>query len=193
MLSKIALLAGVTAAGSTEEWKKRTVYQLLTDRFSRGNTQDSACTNLKNYCGGNYKGLIQNLDYIKGMGFDAIWISPVVDNGDEAYHGYYSRDWTKTNDHFGSRQDLIDMVHAAHAKGMWVMVDVVANHVDLCGDDFSKIVPFNSPDHYHKKCQIVDWSNQWQVENCRLADLPDLDQSNAWVRQYLKDWIKDLV
>jgi alpha-amylase len=77
--------------------------------------------------------------------------------------------------------------------GIWVMVDVVANHVAPVESDFSQIYPLNKNEHYHKDCDINDWGNQWQVENCRLARLPDLDQSNSYVRQYLKDWIKNLV
>ena len=68
------------------------------------------------------------------------------------------------------------MVNAAHAKGIWVMVDVVANHVGPVGDDFSQIYPLNKPEHYHNDCQINNWGNQNEVENCRLADLPDLNQ-----------------
>jgi alpha-amylase len=76
---------------------------------------------------------------------------------------------------------------------MYVMVDVVANHVAPIGMDFSKIYPLNKAEHYHDDCQITDWSNQGQVEYCRLADLPDLNQDNDYVRGYLKDWIKNLV
>jgi alpha-amylase len=71
------------------------------------------------------------------MGFDAIWISPVVDNLDPGYHGYWARNWEKINDHFGSEDDLHNLVKAAHAKNIWVMVDVVANHVAPIGQDFS--------------------------------------------------------
>lgn len=73
------------------------------------------------------------------------------------------------------------------------MVDVVANHVGPVGNDFSQIYPLNQASHYHSNCDINDWNNQWQVENCRLAGLPDINQSNSYVRQYLKDWIKNLV
>jgi len=73
------------------------------------------------------------------------------------------------------------------------MVDVVANHVGPVGTDYSKINPFNLAEHYHDICDIYDWNNQWQVENCRLANLPDLKQENWWVTQQLEDWIHDLV
>ena len=49
---------------STEEWKSRTIYQLLTDRFARTDGSTQACGNLSNYCGGTYRGIINKLDYI---------------------------------------------------------------------------------------------------------------------------------
>ena len=73
------------------------------------------------------------------------------------------------------------------------MVDVVANHVGPVGTDYSKINPFNLAEHYHDICDIYDWNNQWQVENCRLANLPDLKQENWWVTQKLEEWIHDLI
>lgn len=73
------------------------------------------------------------------------------------------------------------------------MVDVVANHVAPIGTDYSQIYPLNKAEHYHTDCQIQDWNDQAQVEYCRLADLPDLDQDNTYVRSYLKNWVKNLV
>ena len=140
MLSKIGIygaLATMAAGAGTDEWKQRSVYQLLTDRFAKDRAGGGACGDLRNYCGGTWKGVQENLDYIAGMGFDAIWISPVVDNLDPGYHGYWARNWEKTNAHFGSDDDLKNLVRAAHGKGMYVMVDVVANHVAPIGQDFS--------------------------------------------------------
>jgi alpha-amylase len=93
------------------------------------------------------------------MGFDAIWISPVVDNYANGYHGYWAQNWEEVNNHFGSEQDLIDLVKACQARGIAVMVDVVANHSAPIGDDFSKIYPLNQSYHYHQDCQINDWGN----------------------------------
>mmetsp|Transcript_29143 Transcript_29143/g.43914 ORF Transcript_29143/g.43914 Transcript_29143/m.43914 type:complete len:181 (+) Transcript_29143:42-584(+) len=180
MISKLAIasaaIASVSAAG-TEEWKQRSVYQLLTDRYAKSSSSnDGACTDLSNYCGGSWKGVQDNLDYIQGMGFDAIWISPVVDNIDGGYHGYWARNWEKVNENFGSEDDLKNLVQAAHAKDMYVMVDVVANHGGPIGDDFDQIYPLNKAEHYHSDCDINDWGNQEQVEDCRLAGLPDMNQ-----------------
>lgn len=176
---------------SKEEWLSRSIYQLLTDRFAR--TYDTGYCNLGQYCGGSYQGIIQKLDYIKGMGFDAIWISPIVENTEGSYHGYHMTNLYNLNYHFGSEDDFKALVSACHERDIWVMVDVVGNHVGPVGFDFSKVTPFNSPDHYHDQCDITDWNNQWQVENCRLCDLPDLKQENDWVTEKLVEWIGDLV
>ena len=187
-----AALMASAYAGDTAAWKQRSVYQVLTDRFATNDSSNGACSSLSDYCGGTYQGMISNLDYIKGMGFDAIWISPIVENLDKGYHGYWATNWEKTNPNFGSSDDLKSLVKAAHDKDMWVMVDVVANHVAPIGDDFSQIYPLNRSEHYHSDCDI-NWNDQNSVENCRLAGLPDLNQSNSYVRQYLKDWVKGIV
>ena len=173
------LLVAYTSSKSKEEWKSRSIYQVLTDRFAR--TQDTGSCNLGNYCGGNYQGIINHLDYIKGMGFDAIWISPIVENTEGSYHGYHLTNLYNLNSHFGSESDFKNLISACHSKDIWVMVDVVANHVGPVGTDYSQINPFNSADHYHDYCDITDWNNQWQVENCRLAGLPDLNTEHSFV------------
>ena len=121
------------------------------------------------------------------MGFDAIYISPVVKNTPGGYHGYWASEWDQINQHFGTEEDLKDLVKEAHALDMYVMVDVVANHVGyVSNNDFSSIKPFNDKSHYHKDCEINDWYDRWQLENCRLCGLPDLAQEHPFVRNYLK-------
>ena len=176
---------------SKEEWKSRSIYQILTDRFAR--TSDKDLCNLNTYCGGNYKGIINKLDYIKNMGFNAIWISPIVENTEGSYHGYHMTNLYKLNPHFGSEEDFKLLIKTCHEKDIWIMVDVVVNHVGLVGVDYSKIYPFNSKEHYHNVCQITNWNNQWQIENCRLSNLPDLNHENKWVEQKLLQWIHDLI
>ena len=188
-----AALASAATAKTTEEWKQRSVYQLLTDRFYKTDGDLSACQDLHNYCGGTFDGITAKLDYIAGMGFDAIWISPIPHNAEPDYHGYGALDWERVNEHFGSEEDLHTLVEAAHARDMWVMLDVVANHSTYYIDpDFSNVNPLDKPEYYHSKCDI-DWDNQYTVENCWLAGLSDLDQSNDYVRSYLKQWISTVV
>ena len=66
------------------------------------------------------------------------------------------------------------MVKEAHERDIWVMLDVVANHVAYIDEQYELVTPFNQSSHYHSKCQI-EWSSQDSIENCRLANLPDLD------------------
>lgn len=65
---------------NASEWNTRIVYQLLTDRF-HGNASDGPpCEDLRGWCGGTFRGVQDKLDYITGLGANAIWISPVVLN-----------------------------------------------------------------------------------------------------------------
>lgn len=78
----IALLLAATAAVqalSTEEWQEQSIYAIITDRFARSATADTSeeCS-YRRYCGGTWKGIEEHLDYIQGMGFTAIWISPII-------------------------------------------------------------------------------------------------------------------
>ena len=187
----LLILSNKIISKSKEEWKSRSIYQILTDRFAR--TSNTGSCNLYSYCGGNYQGLIQKLDYIKNMGFDAIWISPIVENVENSYHGYHFTNIYKLNPHFGTEEDFKSLIKACHEKDIWIMVDVVMNHAGLVGVDYSRIYPFNSSEHYHNVCQITNWENRWQVENCRLSDLPDLNHENKWVEKTLLEWINNLV
>ena len=76
----VASICPLAEAADAAAWKSRNIYFALTDRVARSadDSGGNACGNLGNYCGGTFKGLESKLDYIKGMGFDAIWITPVV-------------------------------------------------------------------------------------------------------------------
>ena len=197
MFSFLLFLVVNVYCATPEQWKSRTIYQLVTDRFAKNDGNQDECPDLGNYCGGGFVGIKNNLDHIQGMGFDAIWISPIVDNYDGGYHGYWSRNLYKINSHFGTEEDFISLVEACHERDIWVMVDVVANHMGNTNEDYSQNVPFNSKFHYHDYCDITgkdfDTKNSAVVENCRLVQLADLKQENDEVRTKLLDWIRDLV
>ena len=179
---------------TADEWKSRAIYQLMTDRFATSIASPPPCiVSEMKYCGGDHKGLKDHLDYIKGMGWDAIWISPIVKNAEGSYHSYHTIDFYGLNDHFGTEEDMQNLVKAMHDNDIWLMLDVVANHVGLVGNDFRSINPFNSPEHYHDPCTITDWTNYEMVEYCRLADLPDLKHENDYVADELLRWIKYMV
>ena len=180
-----------------DEWKSRSVYQILTDRFSKDNNSDSTCSDLSKYCGGTFNGIKNHLDYIKGMGFDAIWISPPLKNKEGSFHGYHNIDLYSINEHFGSAQELKDLITECHNKDIWVILDAVPNH--MAGDlDISTFIPFNKTEHYHidipgLNCSEWDDSNQSYVENCSIWGMPDLAQENTYVKETLISWLKTMI
>ena len=121
----LALYQTVYAASSAD-WRSRSIYQVLTDRFARtdGSTTASCDTADRVYCGGSFQGITNHLDYIQGMGFDAIWISPITIQiqGNTpygyAYHGYWQQDISGINSNFGTAADLKALSAALHSRGM---------------------------------------------------------------------------
>ena len=105
------------------------------------------------------------------MGFNAIWISPIIENinDESAYHGYSGINFYSLNSRYGTEEDLINLITECHKRDIWIMVDVVANHVGGVGKEYSRITPFNLVEHYHTWCEIDDWDNLWKIENCRLG------------------------
>lgn len=89
------------------------------------------------YHGGDLKGVLGKLDYIKGLGTTAIWLTPSFVNkpvqgttGNESagYHGYWITDFTRIDPHLGTNEDMKRLIRAAHAKGMKVFFDIITNH-----------------------------------------------------------------
>ena len=206
IIVKTLFLVVPLEAKSAEEWKNRIIYQLLTDRFAHStNDPTSGCSDLRDWCGGTFKGIQRRLDYIQDLGANAIWISPIVLNTEGGYHGYWAKDIHRIEDHFGTEQDLKDLVDVCHRRDIWVMVDVVPNHMGYppgCDwnpcpesklENFTGLEPFTLPEHYHTLCAI-NFSNpdQLQFEVCRLANLPDLNQTVPFVRHTLLQWISNL-
>ena len=79
--------------------------------------------------GGDFEGLTEKLDYIHMLGYRGIWISPVVNNVKGTFHGYAAQDFTQIDPHWGTLDDLRTFIDAAHAKDMYVFIDVVQNHM----------------------------------------------------------------
>ncbi|KAI8992740.1 glycoside hydrolase family 13 protein [Trametes punicea] len=201
-----SLLASSALAASADMWRNRTIYQLVTDRFATPDGSSPPCdTSQRQYCGGTWKGIVNKLDYIQNMGFDAIWISPVVANVEgntsygEAFHGYWTQDINSINPHFGSPDDLKALSSALHDRGMYLMVDVVVNHMAGTSDppNFSVFQPFSSQSDFHAECFVSNYDNQTEVEQCWLGDknvpLVDLDTEDADIVATMNKWISTLV
>ncbi|KAI0201364.1 glycoside hydrolase family 13 protein [Astrocystis sublimbata] len=189
LLSQMLLPA---LAADADAWKSRNIYFALTDRISKGDDNTDACGDLGSYCGGTFKGLESKLDYIAGMGFDAIWITPVITNSEGGYHGYWAQDLYGINENHGTAEELKSLVSAAHDKGIYMMVDVVANHMGMANIQDNAPEPMNKDSSYHDKCE-VNYDDQNSVEQCWVADLPDVNTENQEVIDFYQTWIKYLV
>lgn len=127
------------------DFRDETIYFVMTTRFydgdptnnvhcwddeKAGNTDDDPAWR------GDFKGLIEQLDYIKALGFTAIWITPVVENtSGYDYHGYHASDFSKVDSRYESDDCTYqDLINAVHAKGMKIIQDVVLNHTGNFGE-----------------------------------------------------------
>lgn len=132
---------------SSVDMREESIYFVMTTRFYDGDSgnnvhcwDDSQANNPDSDPAwrGDFKGLADKLDYIKALGFSAIWITPVVTNGSGYdYHGYHAMDFSTPDARYESTdftfQDLID---AAHSKGMKIIQDVVFQHTGNFGEAY---------------------------------------------------------
>src|ERR687898_424422 len=129
-------------------------YFIMADRFENGTTDNDTGgiaggrdqhgfdpTNKGFYNGGDLKGLLDRIDYIRGLGTTSIWLTPSFKNkavqpedSSAGYHGYWVTDFTQIDPHLGTNDELRDLVEAAHARGMKVYFDIITNHTaDVIG------------------------------------------------------------
>ncbi|PEM58553.1 alpha-amylase family glycosyl hydrolase [Bacillus wiedmannii] len=112
-----------TFADEKREWRDEVIYSIMIDRFNNGepkNDKQLEVGNLEGYQGGDIRGTIKRLDYIKEMGFTAVMLSPLFENG--KYDGLDVHNFQKVNEHFGTENDVKEFVQEAHAKGIKVVL-----------------------------------------------------------------------
>ncbi len=176
-------------------WEGKTIYYAVTDRFHNGDTSNDQGCNPKDpqkFHGGDWKGLTAKLDYLEEMKVDALWIScPYLNQrdffGSDGFHGYWPKEFDRPEPSFGRSQDLKELIDQAHERGIKVILDVVLNHTS-----YDHPVKESKPEWFHHNGNIAG-KLQWQMENGSLAGLPDLDQDNPEVKEYLnrvhQDWL----
>ncbi len=209
------------------DWRQEIVYFVLIDRFFDGDPTNNAAGNanshvlfnpklnntqaLKTYQGGDLAGLLEQLPYLKGLGITTIWLSPIYDNSNEpyfgywAYHGYHPRDFYKVDEHFGDMELMKRVCDEAHNLGLKIVLDIINNHTArdhpfVSDPTLWRDQGYNKWFHAHDKkgsfTDIRNWKSQREVEEGELAGLPDFDQDNPHVYDYLLDvskyWISNL-
>ena len=207
----LVALVHLSLQATPSEWRKRSIYQVVTDRFARsdGSNVLGCDDTLGQYCGGSWKGIVKQLDYIQGMGFDAIWISPITKQLEgetphfESYHGYWQQDLTSHNQHFGTPDDLKDLSDELHKRGMYLMIDIVVGQMAWNGSrtsvDYGTFKPFDEESFFHPpSCLTADaGNNQTAVQQCWLGDddvsLPDLRTEDDDVAEKLYSFVTEMV
>src|SRR5687768_693887 len=119
------------------DWRDEVIYQVLVDRFANADVNNDYKVrpgHLARFQGGDWRGLVEHLDYIKELGVTTLWISPVVKNVEtdadvDSYHGYWAQDLTALNPHFGDLAALRSLTDRIHDLGMKIVEDVVVNHL----------------------------------------------------------------
>ncbi|HWO75063.1 MAG TPA: alpha-amylase family glycosyl hydrolase [Bacillus sp. (in: firmicutes)] len=195
MLLLLSPLANVQVIKAEDrKWQDEMIYFLMVDRFNNGDTSNDFQVNMKDpyaYHGGDFQGIIEKLDYLKDMGFTAIWLTPIFDNSEKGYHGYWIQDFYNTEEHFGTMDEFKELVEEAHKRDIKIIVDFVVNHV-------SPTHPWvqnpEKQEWFHEKKPILGDTPE-QLENGWLYELPDLAQENPEVKKYLIDaakwWIEE--
>lgn len=127
------------------DMREETIYFVMTTRFYDGDTGNDVHCWDDGTAGngdddpawrGDFKGLGEKLDYIKALGFSAIWVTPVVTNGSGYdYHGYHAMDLSTVDARYESSDYTYeDLIHDAHQKGMKIIQDVVLQHTGNFGE-----------------------------------------------------------
>jgi glycosidase len=196
-----------TRTADAFSWEKSTLYFAFTDRFSDGNaTNDapSSClpsTSLANWLGGDFAGITQKIKdgYFDALSVDAVWISSPTLNpagcypgslgrNYTAYHAYFPKEIAEVDPHFGTEDELRELVEAAHARGIRVLIDYVANHLH----EESPLVPLH-PDWFHPYylCgwdqPIVCWFEPYLPDinyDVDAADQAMADAALHWIQHF---------
>ncbi len=190
----VSLLTVVSTWASTffpsrTDFRDEQIYFVITTRFYDGdpsnNTQcwDNQSKNAGDPAWrGNFKGLIEKLDYIKALGFTAIWITPIVENASGYdYHGYHASDFSKVDHRYESEDvSFQTLINEAHKRGMKIILDIVLNHTGNFGEG--------------NLCKLFnrDWTkDQSQIDECMVpytksqgGKLPDNYNSLNGTAQY---------
>lgn len=190
------------------DWDEARIYFILTDRFFNGdpsnddpNGEHYDKSHPETYHGGDLKGITDKLDYLQSLGINTIWISPIVDNIDwnlrygkegpqYGYHGYWAKDFTQVDEHFGDLETLKELIDKAHDQGIKIMVDVVLNHAGygLKASDTGEGIPNFPTDEDRARFAGMFRDGGTDTIKGELAGLPDFKTEDPAVRAKIIEW-----
>ena len=189
------------------------LYLITPDRFANGDPSNDVVEGMREGLnrsqpygrhGGDIRGIINSLDYLKDLGFTAIWVNPVLENDMEewSYHGYSTTDFYKVDPRFGTNEEYAELSRKAKEKGIKMIMDMIVNH---CGsfhwwmEDFPSNDWVNYQDDYlrgeyhittHRKPVVQD-PYATEIDRKEFFDgwfvktMPDMNQNNPYMATYL--------
>lgn len=185
------------------EWiKNARFYQIFVDRYDIGDSSlDKSYVNMKwgdkptphSFAGGDLKGIVKRLDYIKSLGVNCIYLTPVFTA--DSNHKYDIKDYYETDPRFGDKKTLKELVDGAHDRGMKVVLDAVFNHCSLFLPQFQDVVKNGENSPYKDWFVIKSFSPLTYECFASCEYMPKFDTGNKQTRDFLigigKYWIEN--
>lgn len=165
------------------KWARNAViYHIFVDRFFPGQGNNWIQTDdLNGFCGGTLWGVAEKLDYIQKLGANCIWLSPVFCSA--THHGYDVTDYSHVEPRLGGDEALHQVVEAAHARGMRVILDIALNHLSDQHPHFQDAL--NNPYSSYRDWFYFDDSEIGYRTFFGVASMPQINVSNPSARQWL--------
>ncbi len=184
------------------------IYLLFPDRFANGDPDNDSMegmlekadrTDPNGRHGGDIQGIINNLDYVKDIGYTAIWLNPLLENNMPAYsyHGYAITDFYKVDARLGTNEDYKVLVEEMHKKGLKVIMDMIFNHCgiehwfikDMPSDDWIHNFPEFTRSNFRGGTVFDPHASAYDrkifQEGWFDTSMPDLNQNNKFLLNYL--------
>ena len=184
------------------------MYLIMPDRFANGDPTNDVKAGMPDKLdrsnpnarhGGDIKGILDHLDYLKDNGYTAMWVNPVLENNmpEYSYHGYSTTDFYKVDGRFGTNEDYRQLSFEGKKKGIKMVMDMIFNH---CGSShwWMKDMPMkdwingypNFKITNHKKTVVQDpyvseSDEKDLTDGWFVPTMPDLNQRNSFVANYL--------
>lgn len=167
------------------EWAAEAIiYQVFPERFYHGEEREWLNpVNLSGFYGGTLRGIVEKLDYIANLGFNCIWLNPFFP--DNTHHGYHATDYFAVNSRLGTAADIRDLVQGAHARGIRVLLDFVANHWSKEHTTFQTALADQNSDYYNWYYWI-DWPRDYETF-FGVMELPKINADYPPARAHLLD------
>ncbi len=164
------------------------IYHIMVDRFN--GTWTTAPANQNKFLGGNLKGVIDKLDYIQSLGYNAIMLTPIYST--DAYHGYHITDYSNIDTHFGDWSVFAELVKEAHGRNMKVICDFVPNHCHASNPIFQDAL--NNKDSNYRGWFYFDASRKGDyVSYQNYPDLPKFNLYNKDAADYMISRAVDMI